>query len=200
MAKKTSTAPASAEKTAQKADKAIKKVKKVNHPWKDLHVAFVGPCIYQEPLIQFKGCRAIGFKEAFWREVEKHGNDRVAVADALHTRFRQAAGGKIVDGGFWDRWTTGHFGSSSRATAAPVPAPAAAPAPPPKRTILELSDFDDDDDDDDEVRCRCASPAAQLPLHACSRACPASARACATRRSTAACSTPWAPPTTTRGS
>jgi hypothetical protein len=90
------------------------------------------------------GCKAIGFKEAFWTEVEKHGNDRVAVADALHTRFRQAAGGKIVDGGFWDRWTTGHFDSSSRATAAPVPAPAAAPAPPPKRTILELSNFDDD--------------------------------------------------------
>ena len=48
MAKKTSTAPASAEKTAQKADKTIKKVKKVNHPWKNLRVAFVGPCIYQE--------------------------------------------------------------------------------------------------------------------------------------------------------
>ena len=42
---KTSTAPASAEKTVRK---TIQKPKKVDHPWKGQDVAFVGPFVYQE--------------------------------------------------------------------------------------------------------------------------------------------------------
>ena len=45
---KTSTAPASAEKTILKANKTIQKAKKVSHPWKGQKIAFVGPFIYQE--------------------------------------------------------------------------------------------------------------------------------------------------------
>ena len=44
---KTSTAPASAEKTIQKPIQ-IQKPKKVDHPWKGQNVAFVGPFVYQE--------------------------------------------------------------------------------------------------------------------------------------------------------
>ena len=51
----------------------------------------------------------------------------------------------------------------------------------------------EDEDEDDEVRCRCA----QAPQPSC-RCMPAHARACATRRSSATCSAPWAPTTTTR--
>ena len=45
---KTSTAPASAEKTSQKVNKTIEKPKKLVHPWKGQRIAFVGPFIYQE--------------------------------------------------------------------------------------------------------------------------------------------------------
>ena len=41
------TAPASAAKTTT-TKSSIKKVKKVDHPWKGQQVAFVGPFIYQE--------------------------------------------------------------------------------------------------------------------------------------------------------
>ena len=44
---KTTTAPASAAKTTT-TKSSIKKVKKVDHPWKGQQVAFVGPFIYQE--------------------------------------------------------------------------------------------------------------------------------------------------------
>ena len=47
---KTSTAPASAEKTIQKPIQ-IQKPKKVDHPWKGQNVAFVGPFVYQERTI-----------------------------------------------------------------------------------------------------------------------------------------------------
>ena len=46
---KTSTAPASAEKTIGKPK--IQKPKKVDHPWKGQNVAFVGPFVYQERTI-----------------------------------------------------------------------------------------------------------------------------------------------------
>lgn len=43
---KTTTAPASAEKTLKQTSKTIKK--KIDHPWKDQSIAFVGTMVYSE--------------------------------------------------------------------------------------------------------------------------------------------------------